>query len=490
MVCSTIGNVSINLARIQNISVLGLGKSAIATVNYLAKHHPHLTIKVFDSKAEASEAAHKQVDQWSNNPKISVSFAKQTITNLQDSQLVIVSPGIPPTTQIIQDLNAKQIPLATDLDLFLLEANARDIPVIAVTGTNGKTTTTSLLAHIYEVEPLGNIGKPFLEYEDVLAAYDPKPESEPVVFVIEVSSFQLYYSQLQGIIDTALYLNFSPDHLDWHADLDEYRQSKEKLFHALHSEGTLIYNYDDSTAKALAALVSTDKPDAQCLSFSLLPNASTDAYTDEGNLYKAEQTITEDMSIAVVDEHSMRETITKDSLQIVGEHNYANALAAWLVVQTYYTQTSLHDQFKSFKAVEHRMEFVAEIDGKKIYNDSKATNPDSSIQALRSFDRSIVIMGGKEKGLNHEEINRVLVERAAHIVTIGETADRIQEELSAYDCSAISKASDLEDALKQALALEDELPVIFSPASSSFDMFTSYEDRGTQFKAVVNSLAI
>ncbi len=441
------------------ILMLGLAKSTLAAIKFLIKEEAgRYQITASDSKTR---------DQY-NSTEISTLekagvkfiFAASNFNYFNEADVVLTSPGIPQSAPVMQALRAAQqanpkLQLITDLDLF---ANYIHDNYIAVTGTNGKTTTVSLIAHLLKTEALGNIGKPFMEFKD-----SPEP------WVTEISSFQLFYSQLKHAPKIAVYLNFTPDHLDWHKDLEEYRATKEKLF---TNCPLMILNYDDLVTRALG-----ERHRSRTRFFSTI-NTTVDGFLKDNILFLRK----DNNVISLANTHD---------LKIVGEHNYSNALAAALAADAAgLSIPEITERLKTFNPVPHRMEYVASIKGKDFYNDSKATNPESSEKALKAFPQCIAIVGGKNKKLNMSLMLDLLKEKAAEVITIGEIGEELAQGLKDRHYYNVSKAQDLEAAVALALKSTHKLPVVFTPGTSSFDMFLNYEDRGDKFKAIVRKLAV
>ncbi len=447
---------SSTIGKQNKILLLGLAKSTFAVIKFLLKEKPGLyEITVSDSKTrENYDQAEISALEAAGLKFI---FAASDFSFVRDVDLVLTSPGIPQSAPVMQAVRAAARPLITDFDLF---TDAVGSNYIAITGTNGKTTTTSLIAHLIGTTGLGNIGKPFMEFKDT-------PDDKPRV--IEISSFQLFYSQLKQAPKIAVYLNFTPDHMDWHKDLNEYKQAKEKLF---TNCPLMILNYDDPVTKALG-----EKHKSRTRFFSTL-SSSVDAYLKDNILF-----LRTDNNVIPV--------IKTSELKIVGEHNYSNALAALLAADAAGLNTDeVKAKLKTFSPVPHRMEYTASIGAKDFYNDSKATNPESAEKALKSFPKCIAIVGGKDKKLDMSLMLDVLKERAAAVICIGEIGAELASALKLRALSNVEQAGDLEAAVKQALAFKQDLPVVFTPGTSSFDMFLNYEDRGDKFKAIVRKLAV
>ena len=443
----------------KRLSILGFGKSAISTIEFFLTQYPSVGLRVSESKTrdKFDEARISELEARG----IRFEFGEQTksfITWDGASELfIMVSPGIPPRTPVIDIVRNSGASFGTDLDLLLMFSAARKI---AVTGTNGKTTTTALIAHILGTEGLGNIGKPFLEFTEV---------ANQDVLVLELSSFQLFYSNVlddnKYLPTVSVYLNMTDDHLDWHSSLEEYREAKAKIFKDVPGK-TLVMNYDDAVVRELAV----NKSNVRFFSTEL--ELSPGAYYKDGGLYLDGQKF-----------------INVDELNLVGKHNYSNVLAAILACKAAGTpDNQIIEGLKTFKPVAHRLEYVATIDGHKFYNDSKATNPDSAIKALEAFDQSIAIVGGKNKNLDMSIFIDKLIEKCQAVIAIGELKTNISSVLKSRGFNNVNEANSLTEAVELALDYAKNIPgipVVLAPASSSFDMFTGYEDRGSQFIKLV-----
>ncbi len=490
-----------------NISLIGFGISTISAARYFAQFQ-NLHIRISEAKTLKALDS-KQIKLYEELSKefsnIEFQFGEQNLDFItyklvaRDTRLIIVlSPGIPPQAPILQELKNNGYEYFSDFDVFL-EINTS--PCVAVTGTNGKTTTTSLIAHILGTEALGNIGKPFLDFDPNLSS----------ALALELSSFQLYYSKLLGpdlCPEVSVYLNFTDDHLDWHKDLQEYQESKAKLFPCSQSiKNNLVLNYDDSTTRALAFNLEKTILEEESLTrlacFStrqkleptqLMPRV---AYHQARKFYLAKliqdsQSPEEGMIVSNTDGDyfSLNLVLGEDDINLVGEHNYSNILAAILAADCLNIPLDeIQTQVSSFQAVKHRLELVGEINSHKCYNDSKATNPDSANKALESFEKSVAIVGGKDKHLDLSGFVDKLVERCVGVVIIGELRSAIAESLAKRSFTNYREADSLEQALALALDLAKPYPkiaIVLAPASSSFDMFKNYEDRGNQFRALVS----
>jgi UDP-N-acetylmuramoylalanine--D-glutamate ligase len=453
----------------KRISFLGFGKSTISALDYLVNSKCEIKdLRVSENKDET--CFDKELVSKFKSSGVKFEWTCQSLDFLKESDFISVSPGIPPDSKIYQDLKSAGFNLGTDLDLWTEFLSEKKYNYVFVTGTNGKTTTSSLLAHLLGTTAIGNIGVPVFDFEKI-------KHKEKSPYVVELSSFQGFHSKLDSkTAKLGIYLNFSDDHLDWHSSLKEYREAKEKLFISMfkkNKKSLAIFNYDDDVLKAFAENLSQEfKLDQnQVLSFSTAEQGQA-AFLAGSFLYLCK--------VFPI------ELIKTDKLQVVGKHNYENVLAASLAAFRLGIEIDeIRSKLIEFKPVEHRLEFITEIKGKKFYNDSKATNPNAAIKALNSFEKTISIVGGKEKNLDLEEFLDVLIRKSALIIVLGELKERISKGLEKRGFTNFQLVKTLGAAIEVALNSDFELPVLLSPASSSFDMFKNYEDRGNIFRKIV-----
>lgn len=488
----------IDFTKIKTFVILGFGKTAISSAKFLNKNFPEAKIKISELKPKENFELTKIESLEKIN--IEFEFGKQTKDFiLTKDSFILISPGIPPRVELILEIFHSNIPYGTDLDLFAA-CLSKEQNYIAITGTNGKTTTTSLASHILNSPSLGNIGTPFLEFNQ---EYFPN-------FACEISSFQAFYSnyfQEFKIPKISIFLNFTADHLDWHKDLNEYHASKAKLFcQSSDEENYWILNFEDPKVKnfGLKAEMIKDSKTKICyfsnqdISYALSPSCPFVAYQKHNRLYLAKylgDASGSDLELDAIvsvndnDDYFLEIPLIKtEDLNLVGKHNFTNILAAALSAYLLNFDISyIIDRIETFKPVPHRLEFVREINYNKIYNDSKATNPDSTLKAIDSFDQSILILGGKEKNLDLTAFLDRVSKKAYAVITIGELKSKIHARLREIGFDKVRMADSLEQALSIAMLYGDgnQFPILLSPASSSFDMFKGFEDRGNQFRDLV-----
>lgn len=370
---------------------------------------------------------------------------------------VVKSPGLNPNNKYVQFCRQKGYDLVSDLELAYRLYPSRTI--VAITGTNGKTTTTSLTGEIIEadsrpVHVIGNIGRGILE------AFENGKEDD--IYLIEVSSFQLEDTK-KFRPTIGVFLNFSPDHLDWHGSVEAYFNSKAKLFANMTKADTLIVNKDN---EALERIFS--KAD---VFFSRLEKC--DYYFEDQAIYGPKGLI-----------------LTKDDIKIPGSHNLENILAAVSIASELgIDKNIIRKTVNNFHGVEHRLEFVKSIRGVDYYNDSKGTNVDSSIKAIESFNQDlIVIAGGYDKKVSFDEFFEASRNRVKNFILLGQTKDILARECEKFGFAYI-RVDDMKEAVAQAskLARPGDV-VVLSPASASWDMYPNFETRGRDFKTNVGML--
>ncbi|MCF7740384.1 MAG: UDP-N-acetylmuramoyl-L-alanine--D-glutamate ligase [Candidatus Marinimicrobia bacterium] len=438
----------------KNISVIGAGLSGL----YVAALATQKGAQVFLSEYRTKKFSK---DELNLLERYNIDYETGGHTEqLENADLYIISPGIPKETDIYQSIKKSGQPVISEIEFASWFAD--DTQIIAITGTNGKSTTVRLVDHLfkgthYNAYLGGNIGIPFskliLEMENI---------TQNKVFILEISSFQL-----EDIIDFKPYismiLNITADHLDrYQGDIDKYLEAKLQIAANQTKDDFYYYDSEDS-------LLTKNIPD----------NTNSSAY-DQNNRYKDIIELKEDGSIFLQN---------GSKLKIRGRHNYKNILAAVAVCQHFQiSKDHIMEQLNTFSGLAHRLEFVKNIKGIEFYNDSKSTNIDSVIQALTSFKQPMyLIMGGRDKDLDFSELLPYLNSNIKEIILIGEAADKIQKQLQTK--RPIMKKKDLEQAVQHAYHKSSSGSVVLlSPGCASFDMYENYKKRGQHFKALVNSL--
>lgn len=432
----------------KKIGVLGLGKSGVAAANLAVK----LGFRVFASDS-GKERAVKNLSK-----KVTAEFGKHT-NEILNSDIIIKSPGIHSDIPILKKAKKNKIKIISDLS-FALD-NSKYKKIIAITGTNGKTTTTDLTAKIIKAERkdsivTGNIGYPLSD--KVLK------NTANTFITMELSSYQL--EDTPGFHpEVAVILNITPDHLEHHKTMSAYVKAKENIFLNQTPKDYAVFNYDDKKCRRMA-----EKARAKKVFFSKY-SLRKGVFYDKG---------------AIVIKINSKKIVLKPKINIVGMHNVENILAAAAASFCAGIKPNVIERvISSYKGVEHRIEFVKEIRGIKFYNDSKSTNVDSARVALESFGGNILlIMGGLDKGAPYKPLKRLIKERVKNIFLIGKAAEIIKDSFPEYenftDSGNMEKA--VEGAFKAARAGDI---VLLSPACASFDQFSNFEERGKAFKDIV-----
>jgi len=439
-----------------NVTVLGLSLSGTAAAKYLSDKGAEVIISESRTAAENDfriisdlEEVGIKVEMGSNN--------EETILN---SDIIVTSPGIPPHSEVIKLIKNHKIPLISEIELAFRESEK---PFIAITGTNGKTTATKLISEIladagYKAPACGNIGVPPISLVD----------DEPDYFVTEVSSFQIYYSP-SFKPQIGVFLNYTPDHKDWHGSEDEYFKAKADLFTGIRTPVWSVLNACDAKVSDLRHEINSE-----VVFFGReMPKASVYIQNDR-IMCKLRNTITEVMPVS--------------EIHLIGKHNLQNVMAAVAVCSIVgVNNETMKNTISAFKPPEHRIEYVDTIDGISYYNDSKATNPDSTICALNGFsdNKAVLIAGGRDKGTDLSEMAEAVKNNTMAVILIGEASDRFENALRKVGYSSIYRANSLEEAIDMGGNMKLG-PVLLSPACASYDMFKNYEQRGNIFKDYVH----
>ena len=435
-----------------NIVILGMARSGYEVAKYLAKRHNKITIN--DLNTNQNEEHIKELEKLGVKIVLG-SHPDDLIT--KDVNYLIKNPGVPIDHKYV--LKAKKLGIEV---LNEVEVSARlmrkDVHLIGITGTNGKTTTTTIIYEILKekfkdkVHLTGNMGYPLISFLDKFKKDD--------FIVMETSSQQL--ENLDKFTpEVAVLTNVSEAHLEFFKTYDHYKELKKKIFKNHTKDNLAIINRTDEESLKLTNDIKSNK-----VYFS---NSKDDlCYIEKENIY-----------------YKGKKIIDTKEIILKGMHNYQNIMAAIIVAKHYGVEDEIINKVvKKFKGVEHRLEFVKELDGKKYYNDSKATNLVSTQIALKSFDKDILlILGGYERGQDFKELIPYL-DNVKVILAIGENRERVKKELSNYN--VIVKET-LKEAMKNIKDYDVDI-VLLSPAAASWDQYKKFEDRGEEFKNIVNNL--
>ncbi|CQR71303.1 UDP-N-acetylmuramoylalanine--D-glutamate ligase [Sporomusa ovata DSM 2662] len=445
----------------KKILVLGAGISGLSVAQILQR----LGASVVVSDAKSMD----QFDQdFSELQAAGITFmmGHQNEKLLDDIDYLVVSPGISIYIPLVMAAQNRGICVMSEVEVAYRLSEA---PMIAITGTNGKTTTTTLIGEMlkttgHQVGVGGNIGAALSEQ-----ALAVRPDG---FIVAEISSFQL-----EGVIEfrphIAAILNLTPDHLDRHHTMEVYQQMKEQVFNRQEASDYLILNYDDMAVRGMAKRAKGKVvyfSRQQCLDFGF--------YVENGRIK---------MNL----DGNCNEICAVNDINIKGGHNVENALAA--CGAAYFAGVrpeAMAEVLKTFSGVEHRIEFTAEIAGIAYYNDSKATNPESAIKALEAFDGHIILIaGGRDKNTDLTAFMKLAKERVDHLILLGEARQRFAEAATQQGVNNIHQVATFAEAVTLAHKLaQPPQVVVLSPACASYDMFNNYEERGKAFKGLVRQL--
>ena len=449
----------------KRVLVVGLGKSGVASALFLKAHGARVTVSDTKSGDELRNEIPALLDHG-----ITVETGGHGERTFREQDLIVVSPGVPVDAPMLQQARS-----LGEMVIGEIELAARFLrgPIVAITGSNGKTTTTTLTGEILVAGGVptlvgGNIGTPAISLAE-------RAKAESVV-VLEVSSFQLETIQTFRP-KVAVVLNVTPDHLDRHRTFEAYVDAKARMFENQQGNDFAVLNADDPTCVAMAA-----RTRAKVFWFSRQEEVKQGAYVRDGNILFRDGT-------------QQREIMLVSEIPLKGAHNLENVLAAvcsGALMEC--APEKIREAVREFKAVEHRLEFVATIRGVDYYNDSKATNVDATIKALEAFPADIpphlhLILGGKDKGSDYTVLHELLRQRVRRVYTIGAAAAKIESQIQG--AAEIDHAETLENAVRRASdsAVAGDV-ILLAPACASFDQFQSYEDRGRVFKETVHSLAM
>lgn len=453
----------------KNVVIVGLKRTGVATAKFLVKHQALVTVTDLATETELTPYIDKIRDL---EIRLELNGHKQE--TFENADLIIVSPGVPHTIPPVKRAEKKGIPVMGELELasrFIEE------PIIAVTGTNGKTTTTELIGLMLThsgIKPFvgGNIGNPLIEY---VGDYVNKSEKAQVV-VAEVSSFQLdtirTFRPKIGII-----LNITDDHLDRYENFEAYVASKKRLFMNQGKGDTVILNRSDGLSNKMLNQCENRKW------YFNLEDENHDQGSGQGAFIHPDKIL-----FRLGKEKSLLTLDIKD-IHLQGRHNLENISAASLAVLAAGGNiTGISKALKQFKGLAHRLEYVDKINGVKYFDDSKATNVDAVKKALETFDdRVILIMGGRDKGGHFQILKDIAKKRAKKLIVMGEAKDVLYSVFE--NALPISTASGMTDAvLKARRAADPGDVVLLSPGCASFDSYQSYAQRGEAFKQAVKQM--
>jgi UDP-N-acetylmuramoylalanine--D-glutamate ligase len=442
----------------KKVLVVGLGKSGLAAALFLRHKGAQVTV----SDVRSAEALARDIPALLEEG-IMVEAGGHGLLTFRRQDLIVVSPGVPLDTPELVQVKGFGLPIIGEMELAARFLKGK---MLAITGSNGKTTTTALVGEILEMGGLpalvgGNIGVPVIELVE--------QSNDNTWSVVEVSSFQLE-STIEFHPKIAVILNITPDHLDRHGTFENYARAKERIFAAMDEPDCVVLNADNAPTVDAAARTS-----AKIFWFSLEHPVDQGAWLEEGSLV-----------FRGAKDAEIEQVMPLKRIPLKGSHNVENVLAAVVASRLAGVPAeTIRRAVEGFQAVEHRLEYVATVNGVEFYNDSKATNVDATAKAIAAFSSGVhLIMGGKDKGSPYTVLNDLLHERVRAVYTIGSAAAKIESQLRGVvpvlACETLAKA--VSEAGGKARPGE---VVLLAPACSSFDQFENYEHRGRIFKELV-----
>ena len=451
--------------RFRKVAVIGLGVSNIPLLDYL--HEQKAQVTVFDDRTidKISEDIIEKINRY----EFQTSFGENSLENLVGFNIIFRSPSCLPTRPELEAEANRGTIVTTEVEMLMEMCPCK---MIGVTGSDGKTTTTSMIAAIlkeagYNTYLGGNIGTPL---------FTKLPEIEPEdILVLELSSFQLMNMHVSP--DIAVITNITPNHLNIHKDYEEYIDAKKNIFKNQDENGILILNYDNDITRNCSR-----EANGKVILFSSKTKLDNGFIVDEDIIKECDDKI-------------RKHILNTDEVILRGNHNFQNIATALAATKTLVDTDIAVKAIKEFKPVEHRIEFIREIDGVKWYNDSASSSPTRTISGLKAFKENIVLIaGGYDKDLEYEPLAKPVVDKVSTLILIGQTAEKIFEVVK-QKAEEQSKKIDIVmcDSLEETINVARKSAkkgdvVLFSPASASFDMFKNFADRGNQFKNLVNNI--
>lgn len=444
------------------VIVAGAGKSGVAATGLLIRNGARVTL--YDQNTEIDKES--ILGNFMGSGNVDIALGELTDELLEKADLFVISPGIPVDAPFVEKVRKAGIPIWGEIELAYYFCDGH---IAAITGTNGKTTTTTLVGEIFKTYTqdsfvVGNIGLPFTRFAD--------SSTDNTYIAAEISSFQLETIHEFRPHVSAI-LNLTPDHLNRHYTFDNYVDAKFRIAENQTDEDYIVLNMDDPEI-----MKRVDRLKTNICYFSHNAEVEQGTFVRDGKIYLRKNGIEEYV-------------LDVDRIKILGEHNLENVLAA-VCISAFMDIPSdiIRDVVYAFKGVEHRIEFVREVRDVRYYNDSKGTNPDAAIKAIKAMkSTTLLIGGGYDKQSDYDEWVECFPGKVRYLVLIGETADKILTCCKNHGFNEVVKAETLEDAVRfcysHARPGDD---VLLSPACASWDMFKSYEERGNLFKLYVDSL--
>lgn len=441
----------------KKVLVVGLGKSGVSVTRFLVSKGARVTVTdLADADRLAPSIRRLEVP-------VELRLGEHREADFLSADCIVVSPGVPATLPLLASARRRGVEVIGEIELAF---RFLDSSIIGVTGSNGKTTTTTLIGEILEHAGqscfvAGNIGRPLTD-----ALLDEGARAP--LLVVELSSFQL--EAIESFrCHIAVFLNLTPDHLDRHADTEEYFTAKKRIFLNQETDDWAVLNQDDPVLRHLE--VRADR-----FPFSLEGALTIGTFLKDGQLW-------------ISSPERKTRFMQASEVRLRGRHNLSNVLAASSAAFLAGVRPSvIAEAVRNFRGVEHRLELVRRLDDVDYYNDSKATNVDSAVKAIEAFDSPLVlVMGGLDKGGDFAGLRQLIAGRVRRLILIGKAAGKIQDQLG--EIAPVSRADTLEEAVGEArVHAQPGDVVLLAPGCASFDMFKNYEERGRVFKEAVLEL--
>ncbi len=450
----------------KKVTVMGLGLfgGGVGAAKFLVSQGADVMVTDLKSAEELSASL-----KMLNGLPVKFRLGEHSEEDFADADMLIVNPAVPDDSSFLQIACDNDVQIDSELNIFFRFVHA---PVIGITGSNGKSTTTSLLGEMLKEAGIktwvgGNIGVSLLEHLDEI-----KPDD---VVVLEISSFQLeLLSRIEMSPHISIVTNIAPNHLDRHKTMENYIDSKKTIIHYQTEDDYTILNYDDPTLREW---------EGECKSHILWFSATKEL--EHGAFLKDNEII--------INHNSKRNVITcPTQTNIKGIHNRQNIMAAsYAAIAMHADVESIKNAIAGFTGLEHRLEYVDTINEVQYYNDSKATTPEAAIAGIKAFDSpTILIAGGYNKKVSLNQFAQECVRNTKYVILVGETANNIQELIQSERAGLeVYVATSLDESVRKAYEIaEDSDVVLLSPACASYGMFTNYEERGKKFKELVYRL--
>lgn len=451
--------------RFRKVAVIGLGVSNLPLLDYL--HEKKAQVTVFDERTidEISQDIINKINIY----EFEFSFGKNCLEKLKGFNVIFRSPSCLPTKPELQEEANRGAIVTTEVEMLMEMCPCK---IIGVTGSDGKTTTTSMINAIlkkagYNTFLGGNIGTPLFT-----RLHEMKPDD---IVVLELSSFQLMNMKVSP--DIAVITNITPNHLNIHKDYEEYIEAKKSIFKNQDENGILILNYDNDITRNCAK-----EAKGKVIFFSSKEKLDNGFIVDENIIKECEDKV-------------RKHVLNTDEVILRGNHNFQNIATALAATKSLVDTDVAVQAIKEFKPVEHRIEFVREIDGVKWYNDSASSSPTRTLSGINAFKENIILIaGGYDKNLDYKPLAKPILDKVSTLILIGQTAEKIFDAVKG-EAEKENKKIDIYmcDSLEQTIEIAKKSAkkgdvVLFSPASASFDMFKNFADRGEKFKNLVNNI--